>query len=351
MKRLSRGALAITCAGLLGGCTNVVFSPDGRHVAFIWPHERDTLVATMAVDGQGFRFLPGSKDREPLAWSPDGTRLLLKGANDPGDLFLFNWGTGASRKVLDRHTGPALWTDDPNRIILGQHMPDSAKDSLLWLDLATGQPTVRVDLTGLDFQDPPEACYLKSFDGIAFLGMDANVYAAYRGELHRITSTGDVVGLTANSAGDSLTWARKSRNVNYILTSLYRYDLNRRTVARLPFPERVSAINPSPRSNLKELVLARFSPNGEEMALLVETNSNDKKEPGYRVYRIGLDGGKAAPISTAAVPWYQVAALNWSPDGRSIAMLEAREEAVRLVLHTPGQRKVLKSVSGLDKKP
>ncbi len=45
-----------------------------------------------------------------------------------------------------------------------------------------------------------------------------------------------------------MLWARRSKDVRYILMSLYAFDLEKRSVRRLPFPERVSLINPTPRN-------------------------------------------------------------------------------------------------------
>jgi Tol biopolymer transport system component len=86
------------------------WAPGGRRLAF----DAGTRLAVMRSDGTGFRLLPQvtSDDGEP-AWSPDGTRLVLSGAEAVGgqsDLHVLDPATGRARRLTSGGGRAPAWS-------------------------------------------------------------------------------------------------------------------------------------------------------------------------------------------------------------------------------------------------
>jgi Tol biopolymer transport system component len=64
-----------------GGAFGAIFSPDGRHIAYVWRNSRsDSELRIIGVDGKGERMLYHAADgTDPflMDWSPDGSRILF----------------------------------------------------------------------------------------------------------------------------------------------------------------------------------------------------------------------------------------------------------------------------------
>ena len=94
-----------------------VWSPDGRHVAFVHPGARRARLAVIGADGDRQRIL--RQGPEPLgrpSWTPDGRSLVIAAAN--GSLFRLNARSGAVERRLglrfDQNGGTPLWTLSPD---------------------------------------------------------------------------------------------------------------------------------------------------------------------------------------------------------------------------------------------
>jgi TolB protein len=86
------------------------WAPGGKRVAF----DAGTRLAVMRSDGTGFRLLPQitSDDGEP-AWSPDGTRLVLSGAEavgGPSDLHVLDLASGRARRLTSDGGRAPAWS-------------------------------------------------------------------------------------------------------------------------------------------------------------------------------------------------------------------------------------------------
>lgn len=330
-------ALLLPMVGL-GGCSSIVFSPDGKTIAFPWIEGKSAYLAMIGADGTGFKFIPGTQDAEPLAWSPGGDRLLVrkqvKGLGN-GDLVLVNLTSERARKIASRTIRSAIWTDYPNRVIFGQES-DGGDVDLVWFDVAAGRESQRVPLGHGEADDAYPLQWLRAYDGVAFIGKDKNAYAVWRGEVLKITSTNDVVGLAADRSGKKLIWARKSKNPRYILLSLYQYDLADRTVKKLDFPNRVGNINPEPRSGPTDVVYVRFSPQLNEFALVTEEKKAGAEDV-YQVFRVDFSGQKSVLLQKYVGKNELPLAFDWSPEGGNLAILDGKGPSAFLRLSRPGQ--------------
>ena len=75
------------------------FSPDGQWVALLRhsPDGRSAQAVVVRTDGSNERALPGAYGFSGVAWSPDGTRLLVGGSNPNIVMELDPFGTDEPR--------------------------------------------------------------------------------------------------------------------------------------------------------------------------------------------------------------------------------------------------------------
>lgn len=346
---LVRLALPLAAPALLSGCAGLAYSPDGKTLAFSWQLKDKPIVALIGVDGTDFRYVAGTNGKGPIAWSPDGRQLLATEFGADGEareLIAVDVESGRVRRVSGKAGIHAAWTDSPSRIVFYEPGERAGSGAYVWYDLSTGKETLRVGLEGTNPEETIPLQWLSASDGVAFVGKDANVYVLWRGEKQRVTSTGDVIGLQADRTGRNLYWARRSRNPRYILLSLYAYRLSDRTVRKLDFPDRIAAINPTPRSAVTKVPYVRFSPDLKSLLAVTEEEGAKAGDVVRSVYRMDLDGANARRIArfigNDAIP----GALAWSPAESEAAILELNETNVRLVLHpASGAARVLRTVS------
>ncbi len=99
------------------GQGRLLWSPDGSRLAWAGPDETGELttvfVGTLPLEQNGVdRFLPIAVNRWPIAWTPDGSALLV--AQDPNPEWQ-GW------------TGPNLWrinADGTNPVLLVENASD-----------------------------------------------------------------------------------------------------------------------------------------------------------------------------------------------------------------------------------
>jgi len=154
-----------------------------------------------------------------------------------------------------------------------------------------------------------------------------------------ITTTGDVIGLGISGDGKKLLWARRSQNMKYILMTVYAYDLKSRSAVRLPFPDRISVLNPNPSTAPEKIEMVSFSPDGTKVAIIadnVQSAAGSKTPPRkYQgCYVVRLEGGEGWMLyrSPGAAKNNGIVFPAWTRDGQRIGLLELEDKALKLAI-------------------
>jgi Tol biopolymer transport system component len=304
------------------------FSPDGRQIAYEWSRELDISsldggapVSVRAADKVGF-----------VQWSPRGRILAFLNRTEAGnELGLYNAATSTARGIGGGFRQPFAWREDGNRFacVRGETV---AENELVWYNLVENGIAFRAKLA---VSPASPMVWLPTTDDLAFVGADHNVYTVESGELKKVTTTGDVLGLALYAGGKKLVWARRSANLHYILLTVYAYDLTSRNVARLPFPDRVAALNPDPRTAPESIDHVDFSPDGSHMLLYaIRSGANGRSAVLYTVSMDGKSARQIQKLPLASVPGGMADAWTvvdvsprkdgieaaWSRDGRMIGV-------------------------------
>ncbi|MCC6730638.1 MAG: PD40 domain-containing protein [Chthonomonadales bacterium] len=315
-RRVARVAAVGTAAIALAGCVTVDFSPDGTKLALTWGvGEGRATLGTIDLKGGEFRALAGGEDGVFPLWSPDGRYLLFQTRQDGRErLRLHDVGAGSTRTIGPDLQPPYAWREDGRRFA-GVHRLEDGTLEVVWYNLPEAGVTLRAPVP---FKGPAELrmVWLPGTDDLAVVGDTdgrRDIYLVEAGQAHQLTTSGDVVGLALSRDGKRLVWARKSRNPRYILLSLYAFDLASRSVTKLPFPDRVRAVNPDPRHAPESVEYVAFSPDGARLAALVTLPAAPAPGPGKP--------GGPAPATGAAAGKPRAAIYTITMDGRGAALV------------------------------
>lgn len=370
------GLLTALCLLVLPGCL-LDFSPDEKQIVFHTPRG----LAFANTDGTGFQLVPGGERGVVPSWSPDGRSLVFAAADEGGkrsELMLYAPTTQRTRGLGGNFTAPIAWREDGRRFAC-LHTLDDRNSEVVFYNLSDNGITNRVSLP----QGPPpqKLIWLPSTDDLAFLSGNGDVYLIEAGEIHKVTTTGDVIGLALSANGKNLVWARRSLNLKYILFSIYSFDLTSRSVRRLPFPDRVMALNPDPRTAPSNVYYVDFSPDGTNMAVVLSGTEPAAKpakpakpvkpvksskpsnlpapaaaphgSPYLALYTITMDGneahlllksrGESSVTSTMRSPTEGSTTVRdadkivprWARDGKQIAFLQYSDKRSKLYLAGP----------------
>lgn len=300
---VAAAALAMLASRAIASDPFGEFSPDMRFVVVSWPVSGRTGgaaildLSTGAVrpltDGQG--------DVLGASWSPDGRRLVYAvGSETAPRTYILDLVTNRSRKLFLPILPPYAWredglrfagcrTDDDGVMIVGFNVTEFGET------LRARVPVQRI--VG------ERMVWLKNTDDVAFLGRNGartDVYTVEAGQSNRISSTGDVLALAAGP-GDSLVWARTSKDVRYILLSLYQFDVNRRTIQRLPFPEAVPRVNPTPRTAPTRVERVSLAPSSQRLAVVARYAGGKPGASVLRLFSMDRQARNVQLIRTATV--------------------------------------------------
>lgn len=350
----SRLAAFLLLAGTLAGCAGVDYSPDGKHLAFTWPLGNETRLAIIDTDGTGFKYVSSESVMIPN-WAPDSRRIAV--ATEDG-MAVLDTQTGKSRVVVPGGGALAAWGPDGRKLATLVKPEAGDEVEVVWYDFDAKAVTLRAKVPGLEDPDnvAPDLVWVPRTSGLAFVATmngETDVFLMEAGEVKRITTTGDVVGLALDPGGRRLVWARKSRNPKYILLTLYAFDLVQRSAERLPFPERVPGINPDPRTGPGKVEWVSFSPTLDRM--LVWTSSDTPVPPAPRtddlVYSVNRSGTASAIVGRAAHGGGKesITHIAWSPDGNQMAGLWTGKDTARLETRNAdgSNTKTLRKYTGL----
>jgi Tol biopolymer transport system component len=323
-KRLRWMACLTACTALVTPLVSFAqdFSPDGKQVVVSWGQSL-TLLNT---DGTGAQPLPGGENGILARWAPDARNILfVTQSGDKYTLKLFNVARRTARAIGDNIKAPVAWRED-GKWFAAVHVKPDGVNELLWYSVAENGITQRANLPSTANPVGSSMVWLPNTDDVALLGQDGNVYTVEAGEVHKVTTSNDVIGLGLARDGKHLVWARIGPNLKYILMSIYSYDLTARSVQRLVFPERVALLNPDPRHGPETLLYVTFAPDGTHLALIAIIKSQTiPKGPVNHfscVYSIRMDGTAARLVSKSdrgELPERPT----WSRDGRNLLVRSA----------------------------
>jgi WD40 repeat protein len=311
----TRSTLLLACAvlmtPLLAGCFGLDFSPDGKQIAAVIANK----LVVASLDGGNRKEIAAGKGVAGACFSPDGHYLaFVNGTDAPTDLCLYDLRTQKTR-VLGKNYLPFLgWREDGRRLAALQQPDQNGPLYLVQYNLPEGGPSLKVRLPFADV-DSLNLTWIPMTDNVALIGGkdQRDVYAVEYGEVHKITTTGDVVGLALSPDKNHLVFARRGPNLKYILLSVYAFDLTKRRVGRLAFPERLAPLNPNPHTAPKSVDYAAISPDMKRLAIVAELTN------GKMVCCVsGFDGKDVRIVRTS--PPQSILVPVWSRDGSKIAV-------------------------------
>lgn len=319
------------------------FSPDGQHLAYIWAATPSAALTVMRADGSAPQVVPDGSGAAAPTWSPDGAELLFASGRAQGRASLYNMAKGTTRDLRPLLGPPFAWREDGKRVA-GFRPLASGGVEIVWYLMADEGTTFQLPLTFQPVSAGP-LVWLPNTDDAAMLGQSAtgvDVYTVEAGQIHQITTSSDVLGMALSSDRSALVWARKSPNTRYILMSVYRFGLKSRSSERLPFPDRVKALNPDPHHAPRSVDRVTFSPDGSRVLIWVTEDAKPAGNVAEALYTVTMDGrsakllAKSAPRPAAgnsaqAAPAYVLEAC-WSKDGSKIAVMQGVPGAETLSL-------------------
>lgn len=321
-------AVVLLAIGFPASAGVLDFSPDSKQIVYTWP----TGLAIGNLEGTAIQPVPGGEGATVVRWSPNGRSIIFAG---PSEVKLFTAATGKTRSVGGNLGGPLAWREDGGRFACVHRSP-TGNTQLLFYSVSENGVLLRVPLpVAVDAYAP--MVWLPGSDDVAFLAADGNVYTVEAGEVHRITTSNDVIGLGLIDSGRRLVWARRSPNLHYILTSIYAYDLSARNVVRLPFPDRVAPLNPDPRHAPIAVNRVEFAPDGSRLAIIVTTDQAfGKRGPQgvivKAVYTVLMNGQNARLADSSLEPSGNSTSARFSPDSKLLAILDRTSEKLALTI-------------------
>lgn len=334
-RHLMCGLAFLALAGGAANAGSVEFSPDGKQIVFARQAPGGGLHISNA-DGSGVTPVPGGEGAVCARWSPNGQYLLFVDAQ--GRLLLMNAATHRLRTVADKASAPLAWREDTGRFAAICTLTSKTGVQTVELcefEMPTGDlslhsplPATPVSTANADF------IWLPNTDDIAFLvenGGGRDVYLMQAGQFNRLSSSSDILGLGWLAQQQKLIWARRSPNLRHVLMQVYVFDVDKRSVVKLNFPERVALINPDGKRAPKETVGLVFSPNGRQMALTAVFDVPAAKkgvaaQARLAAFTLNIDGTNAHLVQqvsfpkTARIGGAPALALSWSAAGDLIAI-------------------------------
>lgn len=330
-----RAVAALATIVLLSGCgVHVEFSPDGKKL-LISGKNKPIMIAN--ADGSQLQHLPGTSGASSTIWAPDGHYILYE-ASQEGDedwkVFLYDLRTKSVRAFPRCLSVPFTFSDDGRQVVAW----DRKKACLVWLDVPLGERLLEVPCPvtpqGIRLHWLPDRY------GVAFIGQEegkgADVYTVEAGKVYRVSTTGDAVGLGLSPDGKELLWARQAGYDANATVTTFAYDLDARTVQKLPLQVRVrDLVRVHLPRNTALLTEAEFSPDGKSIALQVTCYRVKERLASetycQEVFVLSLSGGKVAKIFASGRPGVLAEAISqmaWSPRAERVALVTSWKRKV-----------------------
>jgi hypothetical protein len=341
LRRIFAAAGVLVAAATLTGCRDrgPVFSSDGSSLAYV----TDKGLRIAEVEGGGSRLLTGTKDADQPTWSPDGRYLTVELPYRKDQTpYLLDLSTGKrARLPVDK---VAAWRPD-GRQLVGEREVDGVEE-LAWVDIPSGQVTETAPLPEDVSPDTLVSQPRCLSDGrLAFVAAEkgrsdaspSNLDHAANGEVTRLTTSGDVYGLTAPPSEDQLIWLRGIPGSEPTTLRLFARDMGTGAISRLPItPDH--AVTAPPHGHRLGLLVGLPSPDARHMLLLtymVENRLPKHKQRGvFSLWLARLDGTGARLVRRLPRSVNGPAPFPaWSPDSRRFALMDHRgkRETVEVV--------------------
>jgi hypothetical protein len=173
-------------------------------------------------------------------------------------------------------------------------------------------------------------------------GERGDIFRFDGGNLLRLTTTGDVIGMGLREGGSEMIWARQISDSGQI--RLFVMGLTQRSVRALPFP--LSPPELLLGKGLGHDHLVQFSPDGQRLAFVSvasEAATRDRLIPphAFRIAVCDLAGKQWSIVHDRPLGSDSYAWLAWSPDSGSYAIHEQDSD---FALHFGGPGRALRRI-------
>ena len=203
------------------------------------------------------------------AWSPDSRTLAYLA--DAQTLSFYDTLKQQRKSLNDNTLAPIAWSRD-SALFASIHKTESGNLQALIRYRSGGGFLPAINLP---FHSVPSTYlplgWIANTTNVIVAGGDNGKYDLYlldQGEVVRLTSTGDVLGFVVSADGATVRWVRRSPNTRYILLSPYEMNIDTRTIRKLPFPDVVKAVNPTPHAYPDTVSSVVFTPDMSQFAFV-----------------------------------------------------------------------------------
>lgn len=310
------------------------FNPQEPEIAVVWPSPARHTMAVINSENGSLRYLASALENGRVAFSPNGRYIAYESITGA---MLHDNQTGRVRALPGEGArGPFAWRPDSAQLAFFRV---SGNSGLLEGTTVNASDLREFESVRLRNNRVTQAQWLPQTDTLAVLA-GGDIVLLERGTLFPVTTTGDVVGMGLGADGRRLYWARRGKNMRFILMTLFEYDLHLRSVRRLPFPDRLAPMNPTSAEGPSDLEVV-FGPGCNRMVLL------GKFGAGTRIVRVDRTGNDARELGRIAAGVAQAA---FSHDGLTVGLFTDTPSPaqVRLLTFrgTEAARKVLRTWTG-----
>lgn len=332
----------VVIALALAGAAGADLGRAGR-LAIAWPGADGVArVAVVGVEDGSITVLAGSEGAVAPKWSPDG-RYIVFFSTVTARTCLFDSKRNVVMKLGGALRPPYAWREDSLRFAGVGELPTGKQ--------VVTQHSVSERGSVLDVGVPGrvrDIAWAAGTDDMAVLvDQDGrtNVYLVDAGILQRVSTSDDVMGLNLMANGRHVIWPRRSRNTRYIVTSLYDYNLEARSVRRTGFSAVVPGINGSPSAGPSAVPSVSVSPTDGSVCLAAVFDRSDAARKPTRVetiYLVSADGGQARSLRTRTLSAGDGSRVEWSTDGRFVLLTDLtgdRSVAARVYDAASGQER------------
>lgn len=319
------------CLVLFGGTgcipSSLEFSPDGRQLLLNTPQGNSGLLGLLSLENGQFAPLT-RKDPAYGKWSPTGKKIAIIAGDS---LSFYNVETGRTKPIAQDVFQPSAWRED-GKVFAAVHVVRGQNNEIMRSEIAFFDPDGYM-ITTAPYGDSPEVFrdiqWNPGTDEVVFLAADqknssrTDLYLTESERSKKVTSSGDVTDFTFIKGTKTLLWSRASRNLHYMLLTLYQMDVVDRIVHRLNFPDRIPALNPNPRT-APERVGVTLAPDGRHLVVVAELPITPPLLQRVSVvYSMTVDGGEVNLLYKSKPHSRNNSSLlrcEWSPNSRRVAI-------------------------------